>query len=592
MMHLPHILLCLLFMYKCWSPVEADDDKDGGIDQRDRCSNHDHDDDDDSDGRHAWGDDADTKCKSSTNRVPLDKPNVILMVADDMGIGDLTSYGHPTQEPGFIDHMATNGLRFTNGYVGDSVCTPSRSAIMTGRLPIRIGTYGNTRVFLPWTTTGLPKSEVTIAEAMQASGYATGMVGKWHLGINEHTSSDGAHLPYNHGFEFVGHNLPFTNSWKCDDTGLHMDFPNTQACYLYYNATLKAQPYQHRGLTQLFTNDAVHFINRKKREPFFLYVAFAHMHTSLFSHPDFACTSRRGRYGDNLLEMHQAVKNITDALEDNKILDNTVIFFISDHGPHREYCEEGGDANVFRGGKSLSWEGGHRIPYIVYWPGTVKPGISNELVTSMDIIKTAADLGGAPSGTFPEGRVVDGKSIKGLILDPKTHKSPHTEGFFFYCKNNLMAARLGQYKAHYRTQRVLDQPTYGERCDGGFPLEDYFDCNECEGECVTFHDPPLLFDLFQDPGEAYPLNVDQFADELAQIQEAVSVHNASLVAGAPLLDSFDMSIVPCCNQDTDCVCNYTQDPQIPECYQYLIEVSDRNKNPTTPAVAVPPVIPV
>jgi len=504
------------------------------------------------------------------DRDVLDRPNVILMVADDMGVGDLTSYGHPVQEPGFIDTMAAEGMRFTNGYVGDSVCTPSRSAIMTGRLPIRIGTYGETRVFLPWTTTGLPKSEVTIAEAMKQADYATGMVGKWHLGINEKTKDDGAHLPFNQGFDFVGHFLPFTNSWACDDTGLHLEFPNTQACYLFYNDTFVSQPYKHNGLTQLFTSDSLGFIEDNQDNPFFLFVAYAHMHTSLFTHDDFACTSRRGRYGDNLMEMHSSVDEIVSKLAELDIDDNTVVFFISDHGPHSEYCEEGGDANIFQGGKSLAWEGGHRIPYIVYWPGMVKPGISNEIVTSMDVIATAADLAGT---SLPTDREYDGKSIKDVILNEG--KSPH-ESFFYYCKDTLMAVRVGQYKAHYRTQRVMTQSEYGKECDGGFPINDYFDCNECDGDCVTIHETPLLFDLFKDPGEAYPLNVTDYTSVMTCIENAVHVHNKMMVKGESLLDTFDHSVTPCCDEATDCVCNYTQEPKLPVCYQYLYEVAARH----------------
>ncbi|XP_054754475.2 arylsulfatase-like [Lytechinus pictus] len=507
------------------------------------------------------------------HRPAREKPNVILLVADDMGVGDLTSYGHPTQEPGFIDRMAAKGLRFTNGYVGDSVCTPSRSAIMTGRLPVRIGTYGETRVFLPWTKTGLPKSEITIAEAMKQAGYATGMVGKWHLGINENSPTDGAHLPFNHGFDYVGHNLPFTNSWNCDDTGLHLDFPESSKCYLYYNATLLSQPYQHKGLTQAFTRDAINFIEDNIDDPFFLYVAFAHMHTSLFSSDDFACTSRRGRYGDNLLEMHDAVQQIVKKLEEEKLDDNTIIFFISDHGPHREYCEEGGDANIFRGGKSLSWEGGHRIPYIVYWPGTIKPGVSNELVTSMDIIATAADLGGTK---LPTDRIYDGKSIRGVLLNDDS--SPH-DAFFYYCKDTLMAVRIGKYKAHFKTQRVRSQNEYGQKCAGGLPLEDYFDCNECEGECVTEHNPPLLFDLDKDPGEAYPLEACGLDAVFVNIKAAVTAHKNALVKGEPLLDTFDHSIVPCCSQDTNCVCNYVHEPGLPQCYRYLEQLAARYYKP-------------
>nr|AAC27821.1 arylsulfatase [Heliocidaris erythrogramma] len=498
------------------------------------------------------------------------KPNVILMVADDMGVGDLSVYGHPTQEPGFIDEMAANGLRFTNGYVGDSVCTPSRSAIMTGRLPIRIGTFGEIRVFLPWTKTGLPKSEVTIAEAMQGGGYRTGMVGKWHLGINEQTSTDGAHLPFNHGFEYVGYNLPFTNSWNCDDTGLHVDFPNTEKCYLYKNATLVSQPYQHRNLTKLFTDDAIEFIDNNADNPFFLYVAFAHMHTSLFSSEDFACTSRRGRYGDNMMEMHDAAEKIVNSLDENGIKENTVIFFISDHGPHREYCEEGGDASIFKGGKSHAWEGGHRIPYIVYWPGTVQPGVSNELVTSMDIIQTAAELAGT---SLPTDRVYDGKSIVDVIKNGAA--SPH-DSFFYYCKDNLMAVRVGKYKAHFKTQRVLSQGEYGGKCQGGFPVKDYFDCNDCEGDCVTEHNPPLLFDLDKDPGEAYPLPPIQYVEVLRDVKAAVEEHQTNMVKGKSLLDDVDNthSIVPCCNEATNCVCNYVQEPGIPECYEKTQATSD------------------
>ncbi|XP_071491696.1 arylsulfatase-like [Diadema antillarum] len=509
---------------------------------------------------------------SGADRDPMDKPNIVLLIADDMGYGDLTSYGHPSQEPGFIDELAVAGLRFTNGYVGDSVCTPSRSAIMTGRLPIRTGVYGNTRVFLPWTKTGLPKSEVTIAEAVKASGYTTGMIGKWHLGINENSSTDGAHLPYNHGFDFVGHNLPFGNSWACDDTGLHMDFPRTDVCYLYNNATLVSQPFEHRGLTQLFTQDAVGFIENNVDNPFFLYMAFAHMHTSLFSSDDFSCSSRRGRYGDNLNELHSGVETIVQTLRDNELEDNTIVFFISDHGPHREYCEEGGSANVFQGGKSLSWEGGHRIPYIVYWPGMVTPGVSHELVTSMDIIVTAADLAGS---SLPTDRVYDGKNIKDVILNGAT--SPH-DNFFYYCKDKLMAVRVGKYKAHFRTQAVLSQSEYGKRCDGGFPIDDYFLCNECEGDCVTLHDPPLLFDIEKDPDEAYPLGTCGYEDVLDQVKAAIEAHEAVLVKGTSILDIQDKtkSIVPCCNKETNCVCNFDYKPGVPECYDYLLDVVTRH----------------
>ncbi|NP_999677.1 arylsulfatase precursor [Strongylocentrotus purpuratus] len=511
--------------------------------------------------------------QTGQHRTAMTKPNVILLLADDMGVGDLSVYGHPTQEPGFIDQMANQGLRFTQGYSGDSVCTPSRSAIVTGRQPIRTGVYGEERIFLPWTTTGLPLYEVTIAEAMKGAGYTTGMVGKWHLGINENSSSDGAHLPANRGFDFVGHNLPFGNSWRCDDTGLHQDFPDTNACFLYYNSTSVAQPFQHKGLTQLLRDDTVGFIEDNVNKPFFMYVSFAHMHTSLFSSDDFSCTSRRGRYGDNLREMDQAIEQIVTTLVDNDIDDNTVIFFTSDHGPHREYCGEGGDANVFRGGKGQSWEGGHRIPYIVYWPGTISPGVSHEIVTSMDIIATAVNLGGSQ---LPTDRIYDGKCLKSVLLEGAS--SPHDD-FFYYCKDTLMAVRVGKYKAHFKTQTDSSQMKLGERCDGGFPLDDYFLCSDCEGDCVTEHNPPIMFDLEKDPGENYPLGPCGYEHVLLHVKDAIARHDAEMVIGTPVLDNFDFSIIPCCNPETNCVCNYTHEPGVAECYQDLINIALRNGVP-------------
>ncbi|PIK55929.1 putative arylsulfatase [Apostichopus japonicus] len=162
----------------------------------------------------------DTCTNELSSTIAQDQPNIILFLADDVGYGDLSCYGHPSQVPGGIDQLAKDGKRFTAAYVPDPNGVASRGAILTGRLPVRIGLYGldgeDRHTFTATHSTGLPKTETTIAEALKEHGYATGMVGKWNLGINEETATDGSHLPKNHGFDYVGYNLPLTNSWDVD----------------------------------------------------------------------------------------------------------------------------------------------------------------------------------------------------------------------------------------------------------------------------------------------------------------------------------------------------------------------------------------
>eukprot|EP00494_Astrolonche_serrata_P032254 UN32523 len=192
-------------------------------------------------------------------RVPA-LPNVIVFFADDMGWGDLSSYGHPTQERGPIDDILIDGgMRFTQWYSAASMCSPSRASLLTGRLPIRNGVFSanhGARVF--WTNDkyGLPHSEITIAELVKAKGYATGMSGKWHLGINYYNSSDGSHLPNTQGFDNVGPLLPFSNHFKCDEKLK----PDPSVCMLYYNTTIVQQPIRHSNLTSWITEHNINFI--------------------------------------------------------------------------------------------------------------------------------------------------------------------------------------------------------------------------------------------------------------------------------------------------------------------------------------------
>ncbi|PIK41306.1 putative arylsulfatase [Apostichopus japonicus] len=399
---------------------------------------------------------ADSRTPRKPRQTESDQPNIIMILADDMGYGDIASYGHPTQEYGPVDVMAENGLRFTQAYSSDSVCSPSRAALLTGRLPVRLGVWGEThRVFLPWLTTGLPRSETTIAEALKMQNYTTGMVGKWHLGINQNTKTDGFHLPTNHGFDFVGHIIPFGGSYSCDNTGRYDNTPDPTKCFLYYRDEIVQQPYYQENLTTLFVNDTVDFIRRNKDGPFFYYFAMMHPHAPLFSSAQFKGSSARGAYGDNINELSWAVGTIIKELEELEIAEDTLVVFMSDHGPHLEYCLDAGDPGIFRADKT-------------------------------------------------------------------------PEEFADVC------------------------------LPAGYPSGHYFDCNKksVSEECVTEHDPPLIFDLHADPTESWPLDPSKFDALIESVQNLISDHEAGLIRAPPLMDTENRDMIPCCNETTNCYCNY------------------------------------
>ncbi|XP_035669612.1 arylsulfatase-like [Branchiostoma floridae] len=484
------------------------------------------------------------------------QPNIILLVADDMGWGDLCSYGHPTQECGEIDKMVAEGMRFTQWYSADSLCSPSRAALLTGRLPIRVGVWGGERVFANDGSGGLPKNETTIAEVLKDAGYATGMVGKWHLGINEFLPGDGRHLPHHHGFDFVGTNLPFTNHWACDESKVHLAHPNPIKCFLYWNATLVQQPFRHDNLTASFLQDSVAFIHSNKDTPFFLYLSFAHMHTDMFSAPRFRETSRRGRYGDGLRELDWAVGEVLKTLVSLQIQHRTLVIFLSDHGGHLEICTEGGSNGILKGGKASTWDGGLRVPGIAWWPGVVAPGqVSQHLVSSMDVFQTAAELAGV---TPPKDRIYDGKSLVPILLEkapavPTSKLPPSPRTLFHYCSDRLMAVRYGEYKAHFYS---MELPTnYTEHCPSGVPKVEYYTSFDCYGPHITHHEPPLLYNIDRDPGELYPLPVGQYDEVIANILAAKLQHQASLVPGKAQCKETSTTLQPCCNPPF-CYCNY------------------------------------
>ncbi|XP_071511895.1 arylsulfatase-like [Diadema antillarum] len=494
-------------------------------------------------------------------RDPHDRPNVILFVADDMGYGDLASYGHPSQEYGPIDQMASEGMKFSRWYSPDVLCSPSRGAMLTGRLPVRVGLHGPVRVFEMTSSRGLPKSEITIAEMLRDVGYSTGIVGKWHLGINEFKHDDGNHLPHHHGFDFVGHLMPFTNHWTCDETKLYMSAPDRYYCLLYYNDSIVQQPVRHHDLTRRLVDDAKAFIHSHQEEPFFFYFSFLQLHTDMFSSPWFSGTSKRGRYGDSLNEMAWAVGETLATIREAGLDNNTLAIFLSDHGPHVEMCREGGSPGILKGGKITTWEGGVRVPAIARWPGTIPPGVhSGTLMSSMDLYATLAELAG---GKVPDDRIMDSQSALSVLTNGSD--SPRSV-LFHYCNDRLMAVTLGDFKAHFFTKPMPTPQGFADACfEEWTPKGGHHHTGlSCDPPFSKAHDPPLLYNIGVDPAELAPLPARKYAKVLEEIAKIVTEHQRSLVKGEPqFVRDLSKTLTPCCNPPY-CMCNYKRNRYLHE----------------------------
>ena len=420
------------------------------------------------------------------------KPNVIIVYCDDLGYGDLGCYGNRVIRTPNIDGLARDGMRFTDYYSCNAVCAPSRAGLLTGRYPFRTGIIGNpypaenpllrkiereiAYQFTPmgsfdqhedYVAAGIPSKETTIAEALKVAGYRTAMVGKWHLGDY---SRDPQFNPLKHGFDqYLG--VPHSN--------------DMQPCPLFRNETqLEADIGTNQArLTGMYTREALAFIEKSKGNPFFLYFAHTFPHQPLYASERFAGKSKAGKFGDAVEEIDWSVGEITKKLRELNIEQNTIIFFASDNGPWYE-----GSPGVHRGRKGQSYEGGFRVPFIVKWPGHIRPGqVSSELAVNLDIFPTLLTLAGIE---HPSDRVIDGKSIEGLLSGRET-VSPH-DIVYFYHYDQLEGVRFGKWKYLRRLNRYvwpvpLDAEYLPSRI-GKKQLGDRW---------------PLLYDLSLDPGENY-----------------------------------------------------------------------------------------
>jgi arylsulfatase len=404
-------------------------------------------------------------------------PNVIVVLADDLGYGDVGAFGYGGLATPHLDRLAAEGILFTNFYSAAPICSPSRAALLTGSYPVRIGV---TSVLEPNSPVGLNPEEVTLAELLKSKGYATAAVGKWHLG------DDKTFLPTRQGFdEYFG--LPYSN----DMSPLPL---------LENEEPLEYSPDQSQ-LTRRYTEKACDFIARNRERPFFLYLAHTMPHVPLAVSEDFEGKSEQGLYGDVVMELDGSVGQLLDTLEELIIAGNTLVVFTSDNGPWLAYGNHAGSAGPLRDGKFTTFEGGQRVPGIVRWPDRIQRStVSSEIVTTMDLFPTIAEVTGAKPPTWP----IDGRSIL-HVLDGSPGPSP-SGAVYFYGESAVEAVRSDRWKLHlpHRYKSVVEPGADGTR-----------------GPSEWVDLPLSLFDLDADPGETTNL-AEQYPDVVTRLTEAAT----------------------------------------------------------------------
>ncbi|XP_075395043.1 arylsulfatase D-like [Tenrec ecaudatus] len=546
------------------------------------------------------------------------RPNILLIMADDLGIGDLGCYGNDTLRTPNIDRLAQEGVKLTQHLAAAPLCTPSRAAFLTGRHAFRSGmdASGGYRA-LQWNagSGGLPPNETTFARLLHLQGYRTGIIGKWHQGVSCRARGDHCHHPLQHGFDsFYG--MPFSLVNDCHprrppevDAALRaklgafsqalalavltlaggralgslslpwraivglaglaalfsaswyssFGFVRRWNCVLMRDGRVTEQPMQLERAAGRMLREARAFLRSNKHRPFLLFVSLLHVHLPLVSTPRFLGKSRHGAYGDNVEEMDWMVGEILRALEEHGLKNNTFTYFTSDHGGHLEARDGprqlGGWNGVYRGGKGMAgWEGGIRVPGIFRWPGELPAGREVHEPTSLMDIFPTVVQLGG--GQVPQDRVLDGHNLLPLLRGTAPH-APH-EFLFHYCGVHLHAARW-HHRDSGRTWKVhyvtpQFHPEGAGACYGRGVCP-------CAGPGVTHHSPPLLFELSRDPSEAHPLTPESeplHGEVLARVGAAVDKQRASLQPAPAQLSVGNIAwkpwLQPCCGTFPFCAC--------------------------------------
>jgi arylsulfatase A len=396
-------------------------------------------------------------------------PNFVLLFADDMGYGDWSRGGHPTIRTPNMNKMADQGIQLTQFYSGNPVCSPSRSALLTGRNCVRTGVID---VFFPNNDMGLSQNEITIAESLKPLGYATACIGKWHLGDAYE------YRPLRQGFDYY-YGILYSNDMTNPD--------------IYRNDTAIEHPTNQKTLTKRYTEEAVKFIEGHRDQQFFVYLPYTFPHVPIYASDKFLNTSVRGLYGDVIEELDWSVGRINQTLDKLGLSENTLVIFTSDNGPWITQNERGGTAGLLRGAKGDTWEGGMREPFIARWPGHIPAGtISTQVGSVLDFFPTLVTLAG---GKIPDDRPIDGENMMPTLEG----KESSERTIFFYSSYRLNAVRKGKWKLHFR---------YYDHSKGGYLVSTNWITPE----------KSLLFDLHSDPSERFDL-ADKFPDVVRDLEE-------------------------------------------------------------------------
>jgi arylsulfatase A-like enzyme len=435
-------------------------------------------------------------------------PNIVLIYIDDMGYGDVSSFGATQYNTPNIDRLGVTGMRFTNFYVAQAVSSASRAGLMTGCYSNRVGISG---ALMPYDSIGINPDEEIIPELLGPKGYHSCIVGKWHLGHHF------PFLPLQNGFdEYFG--LPYSNDmWPVDYDGLPATKDKAAFKLMYPQLPLikgndKIEEIKtledQATLTTRYTEYAVDFINRNKDNPFFLYLAHSMVHVPIAVSDKFKGKSKQGLFGDVVMEVDWSVGEVMKTLEKNGLDKNTLVIFTSDNGPWLNFGNHAGSAGGLREGKGCSWEGGQRVPCLMSWPGTIPAGIvCNNIASTIDILPTLCSITGAD---LPKKKI-DGINILPL-LKGNFEANPRDVFFYYYRKNSLENVRKGQWK--------LVLPHTFRSYEGKLPGNDGWPGEYSRGE--TGYE---LYNLRRDPGERYDVKelypevveeLKNLADEMRQ----------------------------------------------------------------------------